>query len=163
MPLPSRTIACLLTGLVLVAALAGGLWWNAKRLNETERQLVGVWEGINASGERSAFALLPDRTEADFLMVNGKWRTAYREWRWSATPWSFSVRQRWALEETWQEWHAQATNAWYGKNRNELSLDQLPDGELVLGSPGWKSWTLRRSTDPELLGAFDRLSGGDSP
>lgn len=154
-----RTALRLLACLLLVAALAGGLWWNATRLNESERKLVGVWEADEAYN----WILLPNRRGFSPNRVNGKWQCSPQPTvSWQGTPGWFRLRALPPRTTTLTAWRDYVVGWWSGETHAEAKLDFLSPDEIQVEIEG-EAVPFRRSTDPELLRIFGRLSAGESP
>lgn len=164
---PRRTAVRILSGLLLAAALVGGVWWNSIRLNETERKLVGVWES-DAGGKTRL--LLSDRRQFEFMKLRSKdheggvnefWIYASTVSRWEASPDSILFRNPPSapLRGSVAEWLAFAKALWNGDSSQSYQIARVDDDQLSLHGDA----EYRRSMDPKLLRIFDRLSSGESP
>lgn len=172
MSLPRRTaVRRLLIGLLLVAALAGGLWWNASRLNETEQELVGVWEIVDQTAPQ-AFVFLPDHNQyvAALDLAGGPWKcTPEVMGSWDAISDSLVLRSPFRFPRTTslKVWQLVASDLWNGGNRRNYRIVRVSAVEIELQEEtpnlGKNSWTLRRSKNPELVDIFNRLKAGESP
>lgn len=171
-----RTALRLLTGLLLVVALVGGLCWNSTRLNETERKLVGVWELVD-SERRMAMVLLADQREFIAQQGHGKWTCqANSSGRWAASPdlWTLRSPRHVPASLSRAQWREYARVVWSDANRSTSQILRLTNDRVDLRFGTSDLWLhgsqidlysgpLRRSTDPELLRIFEKLSAGESP
>lgn len=157
----------LLAGVLLAAALAGGLWRQSSRLNDTERKLVGVWESRDYRfASTPAVILLPDRRE--FLAHRPK-----VDWicdsepveKWKATPNLMALSFHMPAPTNWSldEWMLHVKMLWRGRNRVASDIVHLTDNAFTITDAYIGPRTYDRSTDPELLTLFDRLSARESP
>lgn len=155
----------LLIGLLLVLALAGGLWWNATRLNETERKLVGVWVSRGSDLAGTATILLANRREFIAVKENEEWVCDSEPiGKWEATPHSLVLYTHVPAPANWSldEWLTQAQIMWRRENRFVSEIVGVTDNEIQLGV-GIEMLSYIRSIDPNLQQIFNRLSAGESP
>lgn len=170
MPLHPRTAVRLLTGLLLLAALAGGAWWNSTRLNETERKLVGVWEQVGDSPARKAELFLSDGRHIVLAKdLNGA-NVDMIVWdeKWSATPAAVTRYYRdFGPITSLRDWWRRGWSSLKGGRPDEFEIVRLTESAFELRTPPARflegHWNMRRSTDPELLELFEKLSAGESP
>lgn len=158
----------LLLTLLLCLALAGGLWWNASRLNETEQKLVGVWErAATDEGIRAALFLMADGRMFVAGHGAGEWSgLSNLEHRWHASEgkWTYSEPRR----------LPNATSglldrllAYFSRHFGRMSVTSdvvhLDSREFSYRTFSGPTHQMTRSEDPELKRIFDRLSAGESP
>lgn len=180
MPLSRRTAVRLLAGLLVLAALGGGLWWIATRLNETERNLVGAWHdttvfqallGIPRSGvvflsDRRQFSIR-EEVDADGML---RWTVQGGHSRWSATPEKIMEREipAYPASLSFDNLRTYVEVRWYAPVIHQRELSKLTDDHFTWQTPGWNAreqrWqSMRRLTNPEVLRLVQRLESGDLP
>lgn len=156
-------------GLLLLLAIAGGAWWNSTRLNETERKLVGVWKYDFSSGD-AAIMLFPDRRVVRLKKRATAWIVSpATHQRWLAATGSLKFRPspEFPVTVSVKEWKTFVLAYWDSRESQDTQISHLADDELKYQWTTEKGATatvsLYRSTDPELLRIFDRLSAGEAP
>src|SRR5688572_5763832 len=139
MPLPRRiAVRRLLIGLLLLAALAGGVWWNATRLNETERKLVGVWVIVDETSPPTrpqAFVFLPNRNHyvANLDLTGGPWRCAPEPMgKWDAVSETLVLRPliRLPRSTSLSDWQFVVSVYWNGTFRSEFTIVRASATEI---------------------------------
>lgn len=164
----------LFVALLLLAALAGGLWWSFSDgpLNDTEVRLVGAWEHDIGSRSPPTVAvefLLADRRRFRFVRtINGSYAPAkVYDMRWRAIQNTVTFQYDGSFPiNSIQEWVERTLAHLKGGDFYEFEIVQLTDTAIEMNSPprsGDPSEIWHRSQDPELLAMFEKLSAGESP
>lgn len=171
MPFPRQLAARrLLIGLGLLVALVAGVWWNSTRLNETERKLVGAWESVEeptpgSVSTSAGMVLLADRQQ--FMVVNaGQWESfpaPTAEWTASPGSMNFRVLPQEVKVTMMQQLKYLFESLWTRRNHLEVELTRLTEDEIECAVADGRKVTYRRTSDPELLRLFDRLSAAEAP
>lgn len=151
--------------LLVLAALAAGLWWNATRLNATEWKLVGVW--LDSDGD--ATLLMPDRRAISLTQSTGGWIHSpgslqfSNRWRATSDTVTYQFPPRVELDWPLTAWLAYGKRWWNDEFSSARKIVRMTDQEIeTLNHERGDTITLRRSTDPELLRIFERLNTGET-
>lgn len=166
----------LFSSLLLLTALGGFWWWNVPEpLNETEKRLVGAWQGGNTLqtlfgqpkwgviflADRRTFSIRQEK-QSDGTKV---WIVGKNHLSWAATPEKIVERHfPDAPEEfSFTEWGRYLDRRWHDPIITESKLSQLTDDRFTMQGGKVTSWNMRRLTDPEILRIIQQLESGELP
>lgn len=169
MPLPRRTtVRRLLIGLLLVAALASGWLWNARRLNElslSEKQLVGAWEEVRTEYGRLGVVLLADHQVFSVFSMAGGWSCdpePRANWHVARDQLVFRPTPKRGKKTVLEQWQDFFTSIWKTDDRIDYQLVWLTEDAIEWRTAQGENFRFHRCRDADLLREFDRLSSGTS-
>lgn len=155
----------LISALLMVGGLAGGVWWWSIRLNETEQKLVGAWVEDHPAGE-SALLLLSNRQAVRLRKNSEKWNPwPPEDMLWQASVDSLDLRYPFQLADIAEIWRRLLRDQKIDRNRHTYVIVRLSDEDLAIqGRPSRTAITesMHKSDDPELLVIFEKLCAGGS-